>query len=82
MFLGVRFEGQETFPASKVVKRFKAKIDEVLKPASGNSLFKTLQKLTSLIHGWGKCYRTMRVLDIYLKLDEYIKPPSKFIWKT
>ena len=73
MFLGVRFEGKEIFPASKVVKRFKAKIEEVLKPGSGDSLFKTLQKLTNLIYGWGKCYRTMRVLDIYLRLDEYIK---------
>jgi RNA-directed DNA polymerase len=73
MFLGVCFEGREIFPASKVVKRFKNKIEEVLKPASGDSLFKTLQKLTNLINGWGKCYRSMRVLEIYLKLDEFIK---------
>jgi len=73
MFLGVCFEGQEIFPASKVVKRFKSKIEEVLRPASGDSLFKTLQKLTNLINGWGKCYRAMRVLDVYLRLDEFIK---------
>lgn len=73
MFLGINFEGRETFPASKVVKRFKSKVEEVLNPASGDSLFKTLQKLTNLINGWGKCYRTMRVVDIYLRLDEFIK---------
>jgi RNA-directed DNA polymerase len=73
MFLGVRFEGQEVFPASKVVNRFKDKIVEVLKPASGDSLFKTLQRLTNLINGWGKCYRTMRVCDVYFRLDEFIK---------
>lgn len=73
MFLGVRFEGREIFPASKVVKRFESKIEEVLKPASGDSLFKTLQKLTNLINGWGRCYRNMRVLNIYIRLDEFIK---------
>jgi RNA-directed DNA polymerase len=73
LFLGVRFEGHEIFPASKVVKRFKSKIEEVLRPDTGESLFKTLQKLTNLINGWGKCYRAMRVLDVYLRLDEFIK---------
>jgi RNA-directed DNA polymerase len=73
LFLGVRFEGQETFPASKVVNRFKGKVEEILKPTSGVSLFKTLQKLTNLINGWGKCYKSMRVLDIYIRLDEFIK---------
>jgi len=52
MFLGVMFEGKEIFPASKVVKRFKSKVGEILKPSSGDSLFKTLQRLTNLINGW------------------------------
>jgi len=73
MFLGIRFEGQTIFPASKVVKRFKDKVEEVLKTNSGDSLFKTLQRLTNLINGWGKCYKTMRVLNEYQKLDEFIK---------
>jgi RNA-directed DNA polymerase len=73
MFLGVRFEGQDIFPAKKAVERFKDKVEEVLKPASGDSLFKTLQRLTNLVNGWGKCYRTMRVVDMYLRLDEFIK---------
>ena len=73
LFLGVRFEGKEIFPASKVVKRFKEKVEEVLKPASGVSLFKTLQRLTNLINGWGKCYRSMRVAKVYLELDDFIK---------
>jgi RNA-directed DNA polymerase len=73
IFLGVRFEGQEVVPSDKVVKRFKAKISEVLQLESGNSLFKTLQRLTNLINGWGKCYKMMRVLPIYLQLDEFIK---------
>jgi hypothetical protein len=73
LFLGVRFEGTEIFPAAKVVKRFKAKIEEVLKPNSGISLFKTLQTLTNLINGWGKCYKDMRVVQMYLTLDEFIK---------
>ncbi|MGA2902343.1 MAG: reverse transcriptase domain-containing protein [Candidatus Korobacteraceae bacterium] len=73
MFLGVRFEGQEIFPASKAVKRLKAKVEEVVKPNSGISLFKTLQKLTNLINGWGKHYKSMRVLDMYRELDEFIK---------
>jgi RNA-directed DNA polymerase len=72
-FLGIRFDGTVTYPTSKVVKRFESKIKEVLEPASGDSLFKTLQRLTNLINGWGKTYRAMRVSDIYLKLDESIK---------
>jgi len=73
LFLGIRFEGTEVFPASKVIHRFKLKIEEVLKPTSGVSLFKTLQRLTNLLSGWGKCYRNMRVLPIYLELDRFIK---------
>jgi RNA-directed DNA polymerase len=73
MFLGIRFDGDLIFPASKVVNRFKSKVAEVLKPASGDSLFKTLQKLTNLINGWGKCYRSMRVMSIYIDLDNFIK---------
>lgn len=73
LFLGIRFEGAEVFPASKVINRFRSKIEEVLKPGSGFSLFKTLQRLTNLINGWGKCYRNMRVLPIYLDLDSFIK---------
>ena len=73
LFLGIRFEGQDIFPASKVVKRFESKIEEILKSTSGDSLFKTLQRLTNLINGWGKCYRSMKVLGVYLKLDEFIK---------
>lgn len=72
-FLGVRFEGHEIYPSGKVVKRFKEKIDEVLKPESGVNLFKTLQRLSNLINGWGKCYRAMRVLDTYRDLDVYVK---------
>jgi RNA-directed DNA polymerase len=73
IFLGVRFEGQEVFPSEKVIKRFKTKVLEVLQPESGNSLFKTLQRLTNLINGWGKCYKMMRVLPIYMDLDGFIK---------
>jgi RNA-directed DNA polymerase len=73
MFLGVMFEGKEVFPAKKAVERFKAKVQEVLTPGTGDSLFRTLQKLTNLINGWGKCYRSMRVMEIYLRLDVFIK---------
>jgi len=73
MFLGLRFEGRDVFPAKKVITRFEGKVEEVLKPSSGESLFKTLQRLTNLINGWGKCYKAMRVTDIYLRLDESIK---------
>jgi hypothetical protein len=73
LFLGVRFEGREVFPAKKAVQRFKSKVEEILKPESGDSLFKTLQKLTNLINGWGKCYKHMRILEIYLSVDEFIK---------
>lgn len=73
MFLGICFEGQAIFPASKVVTRFKSKVEELLKPVSGDSLFKTLQKLTNLINGWGKCYRSMRVFETYMRLDDFIK---------
>jgi RNA-directed DNA polymerase len=72
-FLGVRFEGREIFPTSKVVQRFKSKVEEVLKPESGLSLFKTLQRLRNLIDGWGKCYRAMRVYKLYLELDAFTK---------
>ncbi len=73
VFLGVRFEGKEVLPADKIVKRFKSKVEEVLKPNSGTSLFKTLQRLSNLINGWGKCYKNMRVVNIYLELDTFIK---------
>jgi hypothetical protein len=53
--------------------RFKAKIGETLKPHSGVSLFKTLQKLRNLILGWGKYYRSMRVNEIYPALDKFIQ---------
>jgi hypothetical protein len=56
-----------------VVERFKSKVGEVLKPSSGDSLFKTLGRMTNLIIGWGKCYRSMRVQETYLRLDEFIK---------
>jgi RNA-directed DNA polymerase len=72
-FLGVRFEGPHTFPTKKSITRFEKKVEEVLKPETGESLFKTLQKLANLINGWGKCYRSMRVLEIYLRLDDFIK---------
>ncbi|QNI31048.1 hypothetical protein H7849_18335 [Alloacidobacterium dinghuense] len=73
LFLGIRFEGQEIYPASKAVTRFKGKVKEILKPDSGNSLFKTLQQLTNLINGWGKWYKHMRVANIYLDADKFIK---------
>lgn len=73
VFLGVRFEGKEVMPDHKVIKRFESKIVEVLDSKNGVSLFKTLQKLTNLINGWGKCYKSMRVTDIYLRLDASIK---------
>jgi RNA-directed DNA polymerase len=73
IFLGVRFEGKEVMPADKVIKRFEAKVQEVLDSKNGASLFKTLQKLGNLINGWGKCYQSMRVYDIYLRLDSQIK---------
>ena len=73
IFLGVRFEGREVMPADKVIKRFEAKVQEVLDSKNGISLFKTLQKLGNLINGWGKCYQSMRVYDIYLRLDRQIK---------
>jgi RNA-directed DNA polymerase len=73
IFLGVRFEGKEVLPAVKVIHRFKTKVEEVLKPGSGVSLFKTLQQLTNLINGWGQFYKTMRVKDTYMQLDEFIK---------
>ncbi|HEY4902841.1 MAG TPA: reverse transcriptase domain-containing protein [Candidatus Sulfotelmatobacter sp.] len=73
MFLGVMFEGKENFPAKKVIQRFRGKVEEVLKLSSGNSLFDTLQRLKNLINGWGKCYRSMKVLETYLRLDEFIK---------
>ncbi len=72
LFLGVRFEGKDVFPAKKATERFEAKVREILNPHSGDSLFKTLQKLTNLIQGWGKCYRNMRVLDIYEKQDQFV----------
>jgi RNA-directed DNA polymerase len=73
LFLGIRFEGKEVFPAKKSIERLKSKVNDILKPASGDSLFKTLQKLANLINGWGKCYRAMRVLDIFQKLDDFVK---------
>ncbi len=73
VFLGVRFEGEDTFPTKKVVKKFEEKVSEVLKLNSGNSLFKTLQQLGNLINGWGNCYKFMKVNDIYLRLDDFLK---------
>jgi hypothetical protein len=72
-FLGVRFDGQITYPSSKVVKRFKDKIIHVLRPYSGDSLFETLQSLSNLIRGWGMGYRNMRVAIIFGELDAFIR---------
>ena len=72
-FLGIRFEGQITYPDSKVVSRFKLKVGVILKPSSGNSLSKTLQGLANLIKGWGMGYRHMRVMPLYGELDAFIK---------
>jgi hypothetical protein len=72
-FLGVRFEGQVTYPDSKVVRRFKSKVEAVLKPSSGNSLAKTLQGLANVLRGWGMGYRQMRVAKLYMELDIYVK---------
>jgi RNA-directed DNA polymerase len=72
LFLGVRFEGKDVFPAKKAIERFEAKVQEILNPHSGDSLFKTLQRLTNLIQGWGKCYRNMRVLDIFQRQDQFV----------
>jgi RNA-directed DNA polymerase len=73
LFLGIRFEGANIFPAKKAIERFENKVREVLTPESGDNLFKTLQGLRNLIDGWGKCYRTMRVQDIYVRLDEFVR---------
>jgi len=73
LFLGIRFEGQVTYPSSKVVNRFKEKIIHVLRPYSGDNLFKTLQSLANLIRGWGMGYRHMRVTGLYGELDLYIQ---------
>jgi RNA-directed DNA polymerase len=72
-FLGVRFEGQITYPDSKVVRRFKSKVEALLKPASGNSLAKTLQGLANLLKGWGMGYRQMRVAKLYAELDVFVR---------
>jgi RNA-directed DNA polymerase len=72
-FLGIRFEGAAIFPAQQAVMRFKTKVVDVLKPNTGDSLFKTLQKLTNLINGWGQSYKMMRVAKTYQDLDEFIK---------
>ena len=73
-FLGLRFVGGDVFPASKIQEAFRIKVREILKPNSGDSLsFKTLQKLSNLIHGWGNYYSEMHVTQIYLDLDKYIK---------
>src|SRR5438874_6711890 len=48
LFLGIRFEGQQVFPASKAINRFESKVQEILDAKSGDSLFKTLQRLTNL----------------------------------
>ena len=72
-FLGLRFEGKDVFPAEKSKQRFIYKVEETLKPHSGISLPRTLQKLSNLIHGWGKHYRGMRVGEIYPALDKFIQ---------
>jgi len=72
-FLGLHFQGKEVFPSEKIRDRFRTKIKEVLKPHSGLSLFKTLQKLSNLIHGWGNYYRAMYVVEIYVALDKFVK---------
>jgi RNA-directed DNA polymerase len=72
-FLGIRFEGKIIFPDGKVVRRFKTKLELVLKPSSGNNLSKTLQGLANLITGWGRGYQDMRVMKMYEELDVFIK---------
>lgn len=82
VFLGIRFEGGVVYPTSKVVEGFKQKVEDVLRPASGDSLFKTLQGLANLINGWGKCYKAMRVFEMYIDLDKHIKMSVEAYLKT
>jgi hypothetical protein len=63
----------QVFPAEKSKHRFRAKIEETLKPHSGVSLPRTLQKLSNLIRGWGKYYSGMQVGKSYPALDEFIR---------
>lgn len=72
-FLGIHFRDGEVFPTAKVVDRFKSKVDEILQPNAGLTLFNTLQRLSNLLNGWGKCYRSMRVAQIYQSLDDYVR---------
>lgn len=71
-FLGLHLQGKQVIPAKKSRQRFELKIRETLKPHTGVSLFKTLQKLSNTIHGWGKYYRSMDVAEIFLALDKFI----------
>ena len=73
MFLGVRFEGCDVYPTNQVIDRFQTKVRDILKRNSGDSLFKTLQRLTNLVNGWGHCYRDMRVTQTYQRLDQFLK---------
>jgi RNA-directed DNA polymerase len=72
-FLGLHFMDGQVFPAEKSKNRFRAKIEETLKPHSGVSLPRTLQKLSNLIRGWGKYYSGMQVGKSYPALDEFIR---------
>jgi hypothetical protein len=72
-FLGLHLQGKQTIPAKKSRTRFESKIRETLKPHTGVNLFKTLQKLSNTIHGWGKYYRSMDVTEIFLALDKFIQ---------
>lgn len=72
-FVGVRFEGRVTIPDPKAIPLFKEKVSLILKPHSGDSLMRTLQRLKNLITGWGNGYKMMRVQNTYLELDAYIK---------
>ncbi|MEG9432470.1 reverse transcriptase domain-containing protein [Terriglobus sp. ADX1] len=72
-FLGVRFEGKNVYPDTKVVKRFKEKVSASLHSSQEKTLPRIFQGLSNLIVGWGRGYQEMKVTELYRDLDAYIK---------
>jgi RNA-directed DNA polymerase len=72
-FLGLHFQGGQTTPGPKSIKKFKEKISTITDDRQGQNLLKTLTSLKNTIEGWGNAYQAYDSLETFQSLDVHIR---------
>jgi RNA-directed DNA polymerase len=72
-FLGLLFQGGQTTPGSKAVKKFKEKIASITDLHEGRNLLKTLTALKNTIDGWGHAFQMYDSFETFQNLDAYVR---------